>query len=181
MTEASIGIRTATLDDAGRLSALGRRAFVDAFGADNRPEDMAAYLGATYTIERQQAELADPDWTTLLAETGPEPMAYAQLRSGATPPCVAGPAPLELVRFYVDRRWHGSGVAHTLMAHVVAVARERGARTLWLAVWQQNPRAIAFYRKHGFREMGEQPFRLGADLQTDWIMARPLDAGPPER
>jgi diamine N-acetyltransferase len=181
MTAAPVSIRAATPDDAARLSDLGRRTFIDAYGAFNRPEDMAAYVGGTYSVERQKAELGDAAWTTLLAEAGSEPMAYAQLRSGAAPPCVTGPVPLELFRFYVERRWHGGGVAHRLMEDVVAVARGRGAGTLWLAVWKQNARAIAFYRKHGFREAGEQQFRLGADVQNDWIMARPLEAGAPER
>jgi ribosomal protein S18 acetylase RimI-like enzyme len=45
---------------------------------------------------------------------------------------------------------------------------------MWLGVWERNPRAVAFYRKYGFTRVGEHTFMLGADAQTDWVLARPL-------
>jgi ribosomal protein S18 acetylase RimI-like enzyme len=167
-------IRMATSTDAVRLSELAARTFSDAFAADNRPEDMAVYLAASFTVERQAAELADPEVTTLLAEIGSELAGYAQLRSGPAPEEVTDPAAHELVRFYVDRHHHGRGVAQSLMAAVLAAARERGARTLWLGVWERNLRAIAFYGKSGFVDVGSHEFWLGSDRQTDRLMARPI-------
>ena len=43
---------------------------------------------------------------------------------------------------------------------------------VWLAVWERNHRAIAFYRKWGFVEVGNQSFLLGDDLQNDLVMQR---------
>ncbi len=60
------------------------------------------------------------------------------------------------------------------MAAVADAARVSGARTLWLGVWEHNPRAIAFYRKCGFEDVGTQVFVLGADHQRDLVLARPL-------
>jgi ribosomal protein S18 acetylase RimI-like enzyme len=53
-------------------------------------------------------------------------------------------------------------------------ARARGAQTMWLGVWERNPRAVAFYSKYGFTRVGEHTFMLGADAQTDWVLARGL-------
>ena len=50
--------------------------------------------------------------------------------------------------------------------------RERGSDLVWLGVWERNPRAISFYRKNGFVEVGSHVFRLGNDPQRDIIMAR---------
>ena len=175
MPDNSITIRPATRADAPVLAAFGERTFRDAFGADNRPEDVETYVRATYSAERQDAEIEDPTRVTLLAERDGVLAGYAQLRAGAeAPSSVSGPAPMELLRFYVDRTWHGHGVAHTMMDAVIEAAEARGARTLWLGVWERNPRAIAFYGKRGFRDVGCQPFKLGGDDQTDRVMARPL-------
>jgi ribosomal protein S18 acetylase RimI-like enzyme len=87
---------------------------------------------------------------------------------------VAGPDPLELNRLYVDPRWHGSGAAPALMAHAIEIAHQRGAQTLYLSVWKRNHRAIAFYARHGFEQMGSVPFPLGIDLTGSICMARPL-------
>ena len=61
------------------------------------------------------------------------------------------------------------------MAETLARARALGRRTIYLAVWERNARAIAFYRKAGFRDVGSQPFQLGADVQNDRVMVRGLD------
>jgi ribosomal protein S18 acetylase RimI-like enzyme len=51
-------------------------------------------------------------------------------------------------------------------------AESAGCDLIWLGVWEHNPRAIGFYRKWGFRQVGAQRFQLGAELQTDLVMAR---------
>jgi ribosomal protein S18 acetylase RimI-like enzyme len=45
---------------------------------------------------------------------------------------------------------------------------------IWLAVWENNPRAMRFYEKNGFRVAGKTLFRLGGDIQHDFVMARNL-------
>jgi ribosomal protein S18 acetylase RimI-like enzyme len=101
------------------------------------------------------------------------------LLAGTPPAAVGGPAPLELKRLYVARAWHGRGVAQALMNAALDAARARSAGTLWLGVWERNPRAVRFYEKYGFARVGEHTFVLGADAQTDWILARPLGPVPP--
>jgi hypothetical protein len=81
---------------------------------------------------------------------------------------------VELARFYVDSPFHGQGVARKLMDAVVAEATRGEAATLWLGVWERNARAIGFYTKSGFRDVGSHPFQLGGDLQRDRLMVRDL-------
>lgn len=156
------------------LAELGARTFSDSYASLNRPEDMAAHLARTFGPERQAAELRNPNLHTLLGETGGAAAAYAQVLRGPAPECVRGEAPWEVARFYVERSWHGCGIAQALMGAVMELARGLGGRILWLGVWERNPRAIAFYRKHGFEDVGTHEFILGSDRQTDRVLARPL-------
>lgn len=167
-------IRRATAEDAAALAELARRTFHDTFASNNDPVDMALHLARAYGVAQQGAELHDPDITTLLVEEDGAAVAYAQVRGYHAPECVTGPAPVELWRFYVDRGWHGRGVAAALMEHVKAEARQRGARTLWLGVWEHNARARAFYVKCGFVDVGEHIFLFGTDPQTDRVMTTAL-------
>lgn len=166
-------IRHARTEDAAALSAFGRRTFFETFAAQNSADDMKRYLSSAFSETRQAAELADVNTITLMAEDGSTLVAYAQLRLVAPPACVRGHGPVELVRFYVDQAWHGRGIAQTLMREVEAAAGVRG-QTLWLGVWERNVRAIAFYTKCGFVDVGSHVFHLGRDAQTDRIMAKSL-------
>lgn len=176
----TIAIIAATVEDAGRVSELAARTFADTFATDNTAGDMAAYLVATFTPERQRAELEDPATRVLLLEIDGVLAGYAQLVRGTAPACVTGAAPIELARFYVDRPWHGRRLARLLMRHVLEEAARLGGRTIWLGVWERNARAIAFYRKHGFVDVGSHPFLLGSDVQTDRVMQRPVELATAE-
>jgi ribosomal protein S18 acetylase RimI-like enzyme len=172
--DSAVTIRTATVADAAVVADLARRTFFDTFAATNDPSDMALHLAGSYGVEQQSRELQDPAITTLLAEENGVALAYAQVRNDHVPDCVTDPGAIELWRFYVDRGWHGRGVAKPLMERVLAVSRERGAKTLWLGVWERNDRARAFYAKCGFTDAGEHVFLFGTDPQRDLVMVMPL-------
>ena len=89
-------IRFATLADAPELAELGERSFLDTFAAQNRPEDIEAYVSVTYSLAKQRLDLAGPDRSTLLVHEDGRLIAYAQLRAGRPPehrlPRTAAPA-----------------------------------------------------------------------------------------
>lgn len=171
----SFRVRLAEPGDAALLADMATRTFVDAFGAQNTPEDMELHCARNYGVEIQRRELGNPELTYLIAEVAGGAAAFALLRASAAPPCVSGLAPIEIQRFYVDSPWHGSGIAQRLMAACLDEARRRGARTMWLGVFERNAKARRFYEKMGFREVGAQTFTLGTDPQNDRIVARSID------
>ena len=164
-------IRRAAVADAAAVAAFGAKTFADTFGADNRPEDMAEHLATSFGVPQQTAELSNPDYITLLAEVDGALAAFAQVRRKTAPDCVTGPSPVELHRIYVDRPWHGTGVAQQIMAACLDAATELGGRTVWLSVWERNPRGRAFYAKCGFTDVGTADFWVGPDRQTDRILS----------
>ncbi|HKG15274.1 MAG TPA: GNAT family N-acetyltransferase [Pyrinomonadaceae bacterium] len=169
-----VAVRRADTDDAGLLSELGARTFSETFAADNSPEDMAAYLASSFNLAQQTAELEDPASTFFIAEVGGVAAGYAMLRAGEPEKGIEGAEPVELVRLYVSGEWLGRGVGEALMRACVGEARQAGHETIWLGVWERNGRAQAFYRKWGFRAVGEHVFQVGSDAQTDILMERAL-------
>ncbi len=170
--QADFAIRRARPADAARLAELGARTFYDAFAAENTAENMALYLARAYGPAQQAVEIANPAMSTIVAESEGRLAGFAQLREGPAPEAVRGGAPVELLRFYVDRPWHGLGLARDLLRAIDAEAARRGAATIWLAVWERNERAKAFYGKCGFVDVGSKVFLLGNDQQCDRVMAR---------
>jgi len=172
-------IRLARSEDAAAIAAFSARTFFETYAESNDPADMTAHLAAKYGEAIQGAELADPRLVYLLAEIDGALAGFALLHLDHAPDNTTLSRPVELVRFYVAKEWHGHGVAQTLMSACRDQAIRRGGRTLWLAVWQSNARAIAFYHKMGFAVAGTIAFRLGSRLQTDHMMTLPLESVDP--
>jgi GNAT superfamily N-acetyltransferase len=135
---------------------------------------MAAYLAQSFGPEIQACELADPLSRFLIAERGAHVAGFAKLNFGPAPTAVAGRQPMEISRIYARKPWIGQGVGAALMQACLDEAARQGCDVVWLSVWQRNPRAIAFYQRWGFAQAGTAVFQLGADPQTDWLMARPV-------
>lgn len=167
-------IRRGTVRDAGLLSELAARTFSETFAADNTPEDLAAYIATSFNIARQTADLEDPASIFLIAEVDERAAGYAHLHVGEPEKSIEGSNPVELVRLYVSREWLGRGIGEQLMRACIDESRQAGHETIWLGVWERNGRAQAFYRKWNFRTVGEHMFRLGSDLQRDFVMERTL-------
>jgi len=174
MMKTTPSIRIAVAADAEMLTEFARRTFYDAFAPMNSPENMEAYMSQNFTLQKFSAQLADPRATFLIAEIEAAPVAFAKLYYGEVPNCVGGFAPVEIERFYVDRQFHGMGVAQTLMQACLDRARQSGHGTIYLGVWDKNHRAIAFYRKCGFDVVGSHAFQMGDEAQNDLWMERRL-------
>lgn len=56
--------------------------------------------------------------------------------------------------FYLEPAWRGRGVGDDLEAKAIDMLRERGFRTIRLAVSQTNHAARRFYARHGWADAG---------------------------
>ncbi len=74
----------------------------------------------------------------------------------------------------IEGEFKGSGYGRYVMEKVLSLAKEYGCRYVWLGVWEKNERAIHFYRKMGFEISDTHTFRMGDELQNDFVMKRVL-------
>lgn len=179
MHQTKITIRKATVADAPILSPFMAKTFADTYGAQNDPHDLSAYLTTSYTIPNQTAELKDPNTIIQLVHHKNDLIAFSHVRRHPTPPaCITADYahPIEIFRFYVDKPYHGKGIARPLMETAINDARELGGQHIWLGVWEHNPRGKAFYKKEGFTAIGDHIFTVGSDDQTDIILIKKINA-----
>jgi diamine N-acetyltransferase len=163
-------IRYGTTEDAKVLAELGARTFYDTFAKDNKSENIQSYLEKSFSPEIQQKELSDPNIIFLIAELDGTPVGYAKLKMNSKDDALKGTNPVELERIYAVQEYLGKGVGKGLMKASLREARQRGCDSVWLGVWEKNQRAIDFYEKWGFKKVGTHVFKLGDDLQNDFVM-----------
>ena len=171
MNQATPAFRLATPADAAALGEFMTRNFLDAYRHCSTPENVQACVDEHYSEAAQLRQIGDPSRWNLVMTVDGAWAGHAQLREPTDPPANAGARPaIVLCRFSVDTAGHGRGLAQAMMAAVKDEARRRGARSIHLSVWQEQPQAIRFYEKEGFRVAGSLVFMVGPDPKDDWLM-----------
>jgi diamine N-acetyltransferase len=172
----NIAIRSVTLDDMLQLQEIGRKTFSETFSAVNTEENMLKYLNEGFSTEKLSLELEDKNAAFYFAEMDKTVIGYLKLNVGSSQTELQDDQALEIERIYVAQAFHGKGVGQLLYDKAIQIARQQNAEYVWLGVWEENQRAISFYRKNGFVEFGKHLFKLGDDVQTDLMMKLKLSA-----
>jgi ribosomal protein S18 acetylase RimI-like enzyme len=166
----NIEVTRVTLNDIDQLQKIGRKTFFETFSAGNTEENMKKYLEEGFTVEKLTAELNDRNSEFYFASLDNKVIGYLKLNFGQSQTEIKEDKALEIERIYVLKEYHGKKVGQILYDKAIQIARLKNADYVWLGVWEENPRAISFYKKNGFIEFDKHIFKLGDDEQTDIMM-----------
>lgn len=166
----NISIVEATLNDLNQLQAISRQTFSETFSGSNSEENMAKYLEEELSLEKLTDELSSPNSAFYFAMLGNTIIGYLKLNFGQSQTELQDDKAVEIERIYVLKAYHGKSVGQLLYDKAIEVARQANADYVWLGVWEENLRAIRFYKKNGFVAFDKHLFRLGNDEQTDIMM-----------
>jgi ribosomal protein S18 acetylase RimI-like enzyme len=184
-----VTLRPATLADAPALALVGAATFLEAFTWMIPGVDIIAHCAKHHTIASYEDYLRKPDTRITLATAGIDaPVGFAMLCSPELPSVETFPTDIELKRIYLFSRFRTAPVvsastiavtpslrpAHALLESAVADARALGRKRLLLGTKDDNQRAIAFYRRNHFTEVGTRTFQVGGQLYSDLIFAKEL-------
>jgi len=171
----SIIINKAGIQDLETIQNIGRQTFAETFAESNSEEAMKTYLEESFSTEKVSSELNNPHSHFFIAWEEDIPVGYLKLNSGEAQTELKDDTALEIERIYVKKSHHGQKVGQLLYDQALETARNLNKSYLWLGVWEENLRALQFYRKNGFEEFGSHTFRLGDEDQTDLMMKKILD------
>jgi len=152
------------------LQKIATETFYETFGPSNDEENMRTYLAEGFSIGRLTEELNDGNADFFFAKLNDKVIGYLKINSGASQTELQHENALEIERIYVSKEFHGKKVGQLLYNKAIEIATKRKADFVWLGVWEENQRAIRFYKKNGFVEFDKHIFKLGGDEQTDIMM-----------
>ena len=192
----TVTLRRATPADAPALALTGAATFLEAFTWMLPGADINAHALKNHTADAYTHYLADPNTRITVAVTGPAVgfpgeagaiVGYVLLCTPELPTIDVLLTDIELKRIYLFSRFRSSPVldaagapipnlrpAQALMDAAVADARALGAARLLLGTHATNLRAIAFYHRNGFTQVGTRVFQVGSQQCCDLIFAKPL-------
>lgn len=166
----SITIVPVELKDVEKLQAISRITFSQTFTEHNSAEDMDAYLNKSFSISQLSSEIANVDSEFYFAQDGEIVIGYLKVNTGVAQTESKEPNAFEIERIYVDAGFLGKKIGQLLFNKAIELAKAKNKSYVWLGVWEENHRALAFYKKNGFVPFDKHIFKLGNDEQTDIMM-----------
>ena len=165
-----MNIRTAKISDLNILKEIGKRTFIETFASENSSKNMTEYLESAFTTEKLMSELTNMNSEFYFAEMEGEVVGYLKINFNDSQTELKVSNALEIERIYVLKEFHSKKVGQLLYDKAIEIAKNKNLKNVWLGVWEQNPRAIRFYEKNGFKVFDKHIFKLGEDEQTDIMM-----------
>jgi ribosomal protein S18 acetylase RimI-like enzyme len=170
-----VEIEKVTLKDIEKLQIIGKQTFQETFSESNSEENMKSYLEEGFAAEKLTAKLNDKNSEFYFATIDKNVIGYLKINFGESQTELKDNKALEIERIYVSKEFHGKSVGQLLYDKAILVAKQKNVEYVWLGVWEENPRAINFYKKNGFVEFDKHIFKLGNDEQTDIMMKLKLE------
>lgn len=156
--------------DIDQLQKIGRDTFFETFASGNTEENMKKYLEEGFSVSKLEEELTDKNAEFYFAIIDDAVIGYLKVNFGQSQTELQDDSAVEIERIYVLKEFHGKNVGQVLYNKAIDLARDKKSNYVWLGVWEENPRAINFYKKNGFIEFDKHIFKLGEDEQTDIMM-----------
>lgn len=133
-------------------------------------DDLKTYFAAHYSLGALRAVYTDPFVDGFIGTAEGGPAGYIRTRYVR-----------EEHRFYVTSLYilpvfQGLGLGGRLLAAAEGRARHYGVDAVWLGVMTRNERALAWYRRRGFRFIRREPFALAATTVEHRIGFRKMSA-----
>jgi len=163
-------IRKISIDHLPKLQKIGKTTFAETFTEHNTKEDLDKYLEESFSNEKLSSELNNPHSSFYFAEIEDNVVGYLKINFGASQTELKDNEALEIERIYVLQAFHGKKLGQALYEKAISIAKEMKVSYVWLGVWEQNHRALQFYKKNGFVPFDTHIFKLGNDEQTDIMM-----------
>lgn len=168
----TVTTRKVTSEDVEQLQKISRKTFYETFAGSNTEADMQKYLDESFSKIKLITELINPNSEFYFAILDNEIIGYLKINFGASQTELKEEKALEIERIYVLQKFHGQKIGQILYEKAIEIAQQKKSEYVWLGVWEENPRAISFYKKNGFVEFDKHIFRLGDDEQVDIMMKK---------
>ncbi len=168
-------IRISTINDLQILTRISEQSFREAFENNNTSsENFEEYVKKAFSAAQLQNEIESSDSIFLLAEDqDKEAIGYGKLRQdNRRKDLLNGLDCIEIERIYALKKYWGKGVGKALMLKMLELTKEQGYQHICLSVYEENPKAIRFYEKFGFKSVGIVEFKLGDVIEDDVLMLK---------
>ena len=155
-----IRIRKATTTDAELIAAIGETTFLETYLVNTPQTDVETFIEKTFDIPTLTEELRTPNIHYYLVYHDTALAGYSKIVLNIPNESIKATSITKLDRLYVLKEFHGKNIGPKLFNHTIEASKKSEQQGMWLYVWIENKRAIHFYTKNNFKNVGTFDFKL---------------------
>lgn len=168
-----IRYRDAIIADTKKLSVLYKQVYIQTYGQEGVSDEFANFITKQFSEERLAQLLISHPGTIIVAEYRNNLVGVAEITFGKRSPAgnITGP---ELNKLYLLEWFCGKGIGYGLLQRAEELAMRSGSRNMWLWVLESNERAVAFYERQQYRQVGTASFQMEVNSYKNKVMVKQL-------
>ena len=170
-----IKIQQATETDTKILALLGRLTWAESHGHYIEDKNnLTNYLNDNFSVIKTKQNLSNPENLFYIIYVDDLPVGYAKIIVNEMQEHVASQNNCRLERIFILADFIPLKIGHQLLTFVEERAKEIGLDTMWLSVYIKNKRAIKFYEKNEFKNVGDLNFAVKGKEYENIVFAKEL-------
>ncbi|WP_109300004.1 GNAT family N-acetyltransferase [Aquimarina sp. AU474] len=163
-----IKIKIATQADTAILALVGRLTWAESHGHYIEDKnDVLKYLNENFSVSKTKQNINNPKQLFYIIYVDDLPVGYAKLVVHASNKNVTSQNSCQLERIFILNDFIPLKIGQQLLNFVEEKAQELRLDTMWLSVYIKNNRAIRFYERNEFKNVGALNFIVnGKDYEN---------------
>lgn len=142
------------------LADIGRTSYIESHGSSAEAADIDVYLKEKYNYEVFKAELNDGKNIYHIIYHDKQPAGYSKIMLNTPHSNIQIENVTKLERLYLLKEFYGLKLGLELFNLNLELSKNSNQAGMWLFVWKENHRAVAFYKRTGFKIIGTYNFKL---------------------
>ena len=168
-----IKIKIAKELDTDVLALLGRVTWAESHGhyIDDK-NNLFNYLNSNFSVSKTKQDLNNPKNLFYIIYVDDLPVGYAKLVLNEKQESVASQNNCRLERIFILNEFIPLKIGQQLLNFVEEKAKALQLDTMWLTVYIKNKRAIRFYKKNEFKNVGNINFVVSGQAYDNIVFSK---------
>lgn len=142
------------------LTKLGQKTFFESHGMSASKKDIDAYINLKFTDKIFEKELDDSKNKFYILYYNQQPVGYSKIIYNFSHQNITSKNVAKLERLYIIKKFHKLKLGLELFHFNIQESKRNNQSGMWLYVWTENLQAIDFYKKAGFKIIGNYNFKI---------------------
>lgn len=155
-----ISITKASEKDYPAIVSIGKVSVAETHKESCSEKDMNEFIESRYNNEAIKEELADPNNIYHIIHYNGQPVGFSKIVLNCKHQNIAAENVTKLDRIYLLKEFIGLKLGIRLLNFNIEISKNNNQAGMWLYTWVGNEKALKFYFKSGFTNIGSHKFYI---------------------